>query len=275
MATKLPGKAELTINCVLSARAQVALLAMTLFSVPCLSETLRVTAWNMQEIPSGGDPVQSLEMAAGAILKADPDIILLQHIRDWKMCLQLTDALKPSVYYVLVCSAFPDAQGRTNSNQQAAILSKRKAYFAGSEQWQAASNTPVSGGFVFSAIQTARHRVGLFSVTFEEQGARLTRKTDLPTSQAEVAWGQQWSQEIESLRNWTTNRIEAALIAGAFSLGRGKQSSEQFAERFLAAPISPVRISPETNQFAVHLAASPDILPGIALVRSQITCDVE
>ena len=122
-------------------------LITALFSFSCFSETVRVTTRNLQEMATG-DLTRNLEITASSILKTDPDIIILQQVRDWKMCLQLADALKPSLYYVLVCSAFHDAQTRTNSDQQAAILSKRKAYFALSEPWQVQGNMAIPGGFV-------------------------------------------------------------------------------------------------------------------------------
>ena len=106
------------------AKCCLGLLLVSLFSLQAFAETLRVTTWNMQET-TGGDAERAVQETASAILKADPDVILLQHVRDWKMCLQLADALRPSMYNVLVCSAFREARG--GSNQQAAILSKWKA----------------------------------------------------------------------------------------------------------------------------------------------------
>ena len=95
----------------LAVKCCLGLLLVSLFSLQGFAETVRVTTWNMQET-TGGDSERAVQETASAILKADPDVILLQHMRDWKMCLQLAEALKPSVYNVLVCSAFPEARGR-------------------------------------------------------------------------------------------------------------------------------------------------------------------
>src|SRR5438105_4178972 len=255
-----------------------ALLLLSLFFLPCLGETIRVTTWNMQE-NAGGKPALSLELTAGALKKADPDIILLQQVRDWGMCLQLADALKPAVYHVLVCSAFRDSRTGSNSQQQAAILSKQRGYFAWSEPWQLQEDTGAAGGFVFSAIQTARHRIGVFSVTFDDLRANSDKKQDLAKGKAQTDCRQQWIQEVQSFRNWTTNRIEGAIVAAAFDSSDGTRSGrpnlEEFAPPFLREPLANVRVEIEGNHFGAHLAANADTLPGILLVHSQMTCEVD
>src|SRR6266436_7238096 len=64
------------------------------------AETLRVTTWNLQEA-RGSAATNGIEAAAKALKEIDPDVILLQQVRDWPMCLQLVQALKPAVYNVL------------------------------------------------------------------------------------------------------------------------------------------------------------------------------
>src|SRR6476469_1358491 len=121
------------------------------------AETLRVTTWNLHganNLPSNGILTNSIEAAAVALKQLDPDVILLQQVRDWRMCSQLAQALKPAVYEVLICSAFPETILTGKENRQAAILSKRKAYFSWSEAWAGNQNdNGLSGGVVFAAIQ--------------------------------------------------------------------------------------------------------------------------
>src|SRR6266850_6301650 len=99
------------------------------------AETLRVTTWNLQEA-RGSAATNGIEAAAKALKEIDPDVILLQQVRDWPMCLQLVEALKPAVYNVVVCSKFGQSASAGAGNGQAAILSKRKAYFSWSEAWR-------------------------------------------------------------------------------------------------------------------------------------------
>ena len=77
--------------------------------LPASAETLRVTAWHMA-VPAGA-PVQreaagtsdsDVGDAAVALKKLDPDVILLEEVRDWQMCAKLIEALRPADYNVLV-----------------------------------------------------------------------------------------------------------------------------------------------------------------------------
>src|SRR5260370_865094 len=92
------------------ARARSALLGafgsvVALLVIPSTAETLRVTTWNLG---SGleTNAAAFLEEAAGTLKNLDPDVILLQRVRDWHMCAQLAEALKPLEYHVAICSAF-------------------------------------------------------------------------------------------------------------------------------------------------------------------------
>src|SRR5260221_13727356 len=79
------------------------------------AETLRVTTWNLEAVEPGiANPIltNGIEAAAAALKKQDPDIILLQEVRDWRMCSQLAEALKPAIYHVLVCSSFPEGPAK-------------------------------------------------------------------------------------------------------------------------------------------------------------------
>src|SRR6266853_447765 len=132
------------------------------------AETLRVTTWNLQEA-RGGAVTNAIEAAATALKEIDPDVILLQQVRDWPMCLQLLQALKPAVYNVLVCSRFGQQPSEATRSGQAAILAKRKAYFSWSEAWRSQDEVKVPGGFVFAAIEANGYRVALFSVELDDQ----------------------------------------------------------------------------------------------------------
>src|SRR5436190_11237567 len=118
-AYQIPGKSSSSI---------FALLVFLLVSLgTSTAETLRVTTWNLQGIEPGvANPIltNGLEAAASALKKLDPDVILLQEVRDWRMCSQLAEALKPMIYHVVGCSSFPEGPPKGRKNRQTAILSK-------------------------------------------------------------------------------------------------------------------------------------------------------
>src|SRR6266404_6659254 len=132
------------------------------------AETLRVTTWHLEEV-RGSAVTNAIETAATALKEIDPDVILLQQVRDWPMCLQLVQALKPAVYNVLVCSRFSQQISDPARTGQAAILAKRKAYFTWSEAWRSQGETKIPGGFVFAAIEVNGCRVAVVSVELDVQ----------------------------------------------------------------------------------------------------------
>jgi hypothetical protein len=75
---------------------------------PGLADTIRVTTWNLE--PRGATGVTNttadtdqfpIEDAAAALKELNPDVLLLQQVRDSKMCDQIAQALKPADYKVL------------------------------------------------------------------------------------------------------------------------------------------------------------------------------
>ena len=68
---------------------------------------VRVTTWNLDWFPDGspkGAPVEKQERrireAADVLRELNPDIILLQEIRDYQTCVRLADAIRPNTYTV-------------------------------------------------------------------------------------------------------------------------------------------------------------------------------
>jgi len=129
------------------------LLALLILAPNCLAETLRVTTWNLQD-PTGASTSEiRLQEAAAALKQISPDVILLQQVRDWQMCGDLAEALKPDQYTIQICSAFREAGTGAPSTQQVAIISKSKAYFSWAETWRSHGETALPGGFAFAALQ--------------------------------------------------------------------------------------------------------------------------
>src|ERR1041385_5640269 len=86
----------------------LALLAMPfLFVANCPAESLRVTAWNLEtsRAPQSTDsdtPDGRIRAASAVLKKLNPDVILLQRVRDSQMCADLVHALKPADYNILI-----------------------------------------------------------------------------------------------------------------------------------------------------------------------------
>jgi hypothetical protein len=257
-------------------------------AVTCLGETLRVTTWNLgspTDPSAATSSTNRINEAAQALLKLHPDVILLQQVRDWQMCLLLAQALKPADYNVLVCSAFRDASGRAPSQSQVAILAKRKAYISWSEGWSVDSRVP--GGYVFAAIQTGKHRIGFSSLQIEEGdwskiGAlewNNTRNGPLGVWTARPALEmsvQQWLKAMLACKNWVTNRMDGMVAAGGFDfklIGNDAtvgMEAAGFSNPFLEASAEQSNATQIEGQFAANLRTPP----GIILDHWPASCDL-
>src|SRR6266550_2901720 len=114
------------------ARKLLLLIALLAQGLMCWAEPIRISSWSFQSPATTADTASvtndsQIELAAKALSPLDPDIILLQGVRDWRMCQQLAQAL--GVYKVLGCSSFTTASGTETFVRQVAILSKHKSYF--------------------------------------------------------------------------------------------------------------------------------------------------
>src|ERR1035438_2200973 len=100
-----------------SARGVARLLVALLIVAPgCFADTIRVTAWNLEPVPASGTNDTRIQDAATALKKLNPDVILLQQVRDWKMCERLAQALKPVDYSISICSLFRAQSSGASSN---------------------------------------------------------------------------------------------------------------------------------------------------------------
>src|SRR5690348_13549572 len=118
------------------------------------AQTLRVTSWNLGVSAKTQDTSRVLEEAANTLRALDPDVVLLQGVRDWGMCSELADLIRPAQYHVVVCSAFHAATPAASEETQVAILSKRAAYFTWSEAWQSPKSQALPRGMAFAAIDS-------------------------------------------------------------------------------------------------------------------------
>jgi endonuclease/exonuclease/phosphatase family metal-dependent hydrolase len=145
----------------------VALLAL---AGPALTAApIRVTTWNLEWFPNGTPkelPVaeQNVRIAAAAdvIRPLNPDIILLQEIKDLDACTRLAEAIRPNTYHVAICSAFRDATGI--GKQQVAVMAKQQAQAAWAESWKAMNGVDPPRGFAFAYFKIGGADVGVYSL---------------------------------------------------------------------------------------------------------------
>jgi exonuclease III len=76
---------------------------------------LRITTWNLEWFPNGSahdatqeKQAQRIEAAADVLRPINPDIILLQEVRDYEACARLGEAIAPGMYHVAICSVFKE-----------------------------------------------------------------------------------------------------------------------------------------------------------------------
>jgi endonuclease/exonuclease/phosphatase family protein len=101
------------------------------------AQTVRCTTWNLEWFPNGSakeapaaQQEQRIKEAADVLRPIDPDIIMLQEVRDYDACARLGEAIAPGIYHVAICSAFKEPFQRGLGKQQVAILSKYQAQAA-------------------------------------------------------------------------------------------------------------------------------------------------
>jgi hypothetical protein len=269
---------------------------LLLLGHPAAAAPLRIATWNLREPAASATNDPSLKSADGRIQDAavtlgrlDPDVIILQQVRDWQMCQQVVQALQPAAYSVQVCSSFRDVRTGAAGRQQIAILSKRKAYFSWSEPWRA-EGQPISGGFTFAALRLGKQRIGLFAVQLGDTALTFGTNNEVEKiAQAREACMQQWVRELGSFKQWVTNRIEAVVVTGGLNDLPGEEGTLphapgeiEFARTLMGAPLQNPTLLPNatasgagTNYVFARLNPDADSLTGVILDRCPATCDVE
>jgi hypothetical protein len=101
------------------------------------AQTVKCTTWNLQWFPNGSvheapatQQDQRIKEAADVLRPINPDVILLQEMRDYDVCARLGEAIAPGIYHVAICSAFKEPFQSGLGKQQVAILSKYQAQAA-------------------------------------------------------------------------------------------------------------------------------------------------
>lgn len=178
------------------------------------ADTIRVVSWDLQpkatvtgstnSAAASSDP-ELIQAAAQTLNNLQPDVLLLQGVRDWQMCNDLAQALKPADYTVAICSSFRRTMGADPAAQEVAILVRHKAYFSWSESWHSPEGLKVPGGYAFAALEVGERRVGVFS-------------TQVGEPQMPALTAQQILDQIDSVKHWQTNQAQTYIIGSSFNL---------------------------------------------------------
>src|SRR5215510_3857823 len=138
------------------------------------AQTVRCTTWNLEWFPNGSakeapaaQQERRIKEAADVLRPIDPDIILLQEVRDYDACARLGEAIAPDVYHVAICSAFKEPFQRRLGKQQVAILSKYQAQAAWAEPWKSMNGVDPPRGFAFAWFKIGNEDIGVYSLHLE------------------------------------------------------------------------------------------------------------
>jgi endonuclease/exonuclease/phosphatase family metal-dependent hydrolase len=101
---------------------------------------------------------QRIKAAADVLKKLNPDILLLQEVRDYDACNRLAEAIQPGAYTVAICSAFKGGK------QEEAILAKIPAQAAWSESWKSVEGIDPPRGFSFAWFKIGNADIGVYSL---------------------------------------------------------------------------------------------------------------
>jgi len=105
----------------------------------------------------------------------NPDIILLQEVRDYDVCARLAEAIRPHTYRVAICSAFKEPFTPGLGKQQVAILAKEPAQAAWSERWKSMEGVDPPRGFAFAWFKIGGTDVGVYALHLK---SNLIMKSD-------------------------------------------------------------------------------------------------
>jgi endonuclease/exonuclease/phosphatase family metal-dependent hydrolase len=187
---------------------------------------IRITTWNLEWFPNGSahdatTEVQAQRIAAAAdvLRPINPDIILLQEVRDYEACVRLGEAIAPGMYHVAICSAFKEPFQRGLGKQQVAILSKYQAQAAWAEPWKSMNGVDPPRGFAFAWFKIGSDDIGVYSVHLKSN--LITRgnreaETAKNIQKREVAIAQLLAH-VRDVIGTTIPSIKGVVIGGDFN----------------------------------------------------------
>jgi endonuclease/exonuclease/phosphatase family metal-dependent hydrolase len=190
------------------------------------AQTVRCTTWNLQWFPNGSaheasaaQQDQRVKEAADVLRPINPDIVLLQEVRDYDVCARLGEAIAPGIYHVAICSAFKEPFQSRLGKQQVAILSKYQAQAAWAGPWKSMNGVDPPRGFAFAWFKIGNEDVGIYSLHLKSNlithGDRET-ETAKNIRKREVAIAQLLTH-VRDVIGTTLPTIKSVVIGGDFN----------------------------------------------------------
>ncbi len=179
---------------------QLPLLIFLLAATTAPAALVRVTTWNLEWFPNGSpkdalpeEQARRINSAAEILRRLNPDVLLLQEVRDYDSCSRLAEAIAPKTYQVAICSAFKEPFQKGFGRQQVAILAKYPAQAAWAERWKSMEGVDPPRGFAFAWFKIGGADLGVYSVHLksnlimrgnkEEELAKNIRKREVAARQ--------------------------------------------------------------------------------------------
>lgn len=187
------------------------------------ADALKITTWNLKWFPSGlanrKEPaVESVRIlqAAAVLREIDPDIVLLQEIRDEDSAEQLFTAIAPHHYQIAIVSRFNE--GATVGWQQVVIAAKIPAKAALARRWKTSGLVDPPRGFAYAIFQIGKQTVAVCSVHLKSNLTRgdTFRQTQLNILKRELA-AQQLVEQLHVLATETGIRPDFVVVGGDFN----------------------------------------------------------
>jgi endonuclease/exonuclease/phosphatase family metal-dependent hydrolase len=193
---------------------------------------IRITTWNLEWFPNGSAhdampevQAQRIALAADVLRPINPDIILLQEVRDYDACARLGEAIAPGIYHVAICSAFKEPFHSGLGKQQVAILSKYQAQAAWAEPWKSMNGVDPPRGFAFAWFKLGNQDIGLYSVHLksnlithgdrEAQTAKNIQKREVAIAQLLM--------HVHDMIGSTMPSIKSVVIGGDFNTNHDQE----------------------------------------------------
>jgi len=196
------------------------------------AQTVKCTTWNLQWFPNGSvheapatQQDQRIKEAAEVLRPINPDIVLLQEVRDYDVCARLGEAIAPGIYHVAICSAFKEPFQRGLGKQQVAILSKYHAQAAWAEPWKSMNGVDPPRGFAFAWFKIGNEDIGVYSLHLKSNlithGDRET-ETAKNIQKREVAVTQLLAH-VHDVIATTMPTIKGVVIGGDFNTNHDQE----------------------------------------------------
>ena len=187
---------------------------------------VRVTTWNLEWFPNGSpkdalpeEQMRRINGAAEVLRQLNPDVLLLQEVRDYDSCARLAEAIAPKTYQIAICSAFKLPFQKGFGRQQVAILAKYPAQAAWAERWKFMEGVDPPRGFAFAWFKIGGTDLGFYSVHLKSNlimRGRKEEEAEKNIRKREVA-ARQLVGHLKSVIATAIPNIRSTIIGGDFN----------------------------------------------------------